>query len=220
MFDEDGRDGQLGVVERLVELGGDINWVSTWDQHTPLDAATREGHDTVATACQYADRVAAIGAVAGLRDVPDCDPARPVPIIAFHGTEDEIVEYDGGMGPKAAALPAPDGSGKTLGENPGANGAIAPGSMDQAVPDILTAWADRNGCSGDPTDTEASSDTTRIGYTCPAGVDVELYRSEGAGHDWPGSEMSASIGSIIGKTTFTIDATELIWAFFEQHPLP
>ena len=41
--------GQLAVVERLVELGGDLNWVSTWDQLTPLDAATREGHDQVAT---------------------------------------------------------------------------------------------------------------------------------------------------------------------------
>jgi ankyrin repeat protein len=40
--------GQPAVVERLVELGGDINWISTWDQLTPLDAASREGHDHTA----------------------------------------------------------------------------------------------------------------------------------------------------------------------------
>jgi polyhydroxybutyrate depolymerase len=170
-------------------------------------------------ACEYADRVAAIGPVAGLRDVPGCQPSRPVPIIAFHGTDDQFVEYKGGMGPQAAKMAAPDGSGKTLGEEPSANGAIAPGSMDQAVPDILDAWAGRNGCAPTPTDTTASSDTTEISFSCPAGAEVELYRTDGAGHEWPGSQQSAAFGAVTGKTTMTIDATKLIWAFFQQHPL-
>jgi uncharacterized protein len=37
--------GQQGVAEYLLERGADLNWVSTWDNLTPLDAARREGHD-------------------------------------------------------------------------------------------------------------------------------------------------------------------------------
>jgi ankyrin repeat protein len=41
--------GQQPAAERLLDQGGDLNWVSTWDQLTPLDAAVREGHDEVAS---------------------------------------------------------------------------------------------------------------------------------------------------------------------------
>jgi ankyrin repeat protein len=40
--------GQQPAVERLLDEGGDLNWVSTWDQRTPLDAAARESHDQLA----------------------------------------------------------------------------------------------------------------------------------------------------------------------------
>jgi polyhydroxybutyrate depolymerase len=43
---------------------------------------------TSAVACKYADRIAAAAPVAGIRDIPGCKPARPVPVIAFHGTAD------------------------------------------------------------------------------------------------------------------------------------
>lgn len=171
-------------------------------------------------ACEYADQVAAIAPVAGLRDIPGCQPTRPVPIIAFHGTDDQFVQYLGGMGPMAAKMQAPDGSGKTLGEVPSANGAIAPGSMDQAVPDILAAWAGRNGCATTPSDSKVSDDTTEIAFSCPAGAEIQLLRTDGGGHAWPGSQQSAALSAVTGKTTMTIDATQLIWAFFQAHPLP
>lgn len=41
--------GQQLVAERLVDQGANLNWVSTWDRLTPLDAATREGHDDLVT---------------------------------------------------------------------------------------------------------------------------------------------------------------------------
>jgi ankyrin repeat protein len=37
--------GQQAVAERLLGLGADVNWVSTWDGLTPLDAARRSGAD-------------------------------------------------------------------------------------------------------------------------------------------------------------------------------
>ncbi len=40
--------GQLEAAVSLLERGADINWVSTWDQRTPLDAARRNEFVTVA----------------------------------------------------------------------------------------------------------------------------------------------------------------------------
>jgi ankyrin repeat protein len=37
--------GQRQVAQYLLEHGADLNWVSTWDQLTPLDAARRSGAD-------------------------------------------------------------------------------------------------------------------------------------------------------------------------------
>ncbi|MGD2159357.1 MAG: PHB depolymerase family esterase, partial [Anaerolineales bacterium] len=49
-------------------------------------------------ACKLSDRIAAIGGVAGayLHQWEFCQPKRPVPVIAFHGTKDPFVPYYGG----------------------------------------------------------------------------------------------------------------------------
>lgn len=48
--------------------------------------------------CELSDRVASIGTVAGLFTHPweACARTRPVPLIAFHGLDDEIVPFAGG----------------------------------------------------------------------------------------------------------------------------
>ncbi len=48
-------------------------------------------------ACELADRVTAIGTVGGAySQLPgDCMPARPIPIMIFHGDDDQVVPYDG-----------------------------------------------------------------------------------------------------------------------------
>ena len=53
-------------------------------------------------------------------------------------------------------------------------------------------------------------------HDCPAGDDVELYVLDGAGHTWPGSEPNA-LASIFGPTNMSVDATEIIWDFFQHH---
>lgn len=40
--------GQASAAEYMLDRGADLNWVSTWDQLTPLDAARREGFDELA----------------------------------------------------------------------------------------------------------------------------------------------------------------------------
>lgn len=44
-------------------------------------------------ACEHGDKIAAIGPVAGVLSLPGCAPARPMPMLIVHGTEDNIVQY-------------------------------------------------------------------------------------------------------------------------------
>lgn len=171
---------------------------------------------TSAIACVYSDRIAAVAPVAGIRDIEGCKPVRKVPVVAFHGTADGFVAFDGGVGAKVALLPAPDGSGRTLGES-----GLLPSSEAKgpSIPEIVATWAHRNGCGGKATEQSVAPDVVRVRYPCPAGADVQLYRVEGGGHSWPGSAFSKSVGALIGPTTTSISADEIMWAFFAAHPL-
>ena len=169
---------------------------------------------TSSVACVYADRVAAVAPVAGIQDPPGCRPARPVPVVTFHGTADPFVAFTGGLGPKALQLPAPDGSNRTLGQSGAATTTTGP-----SIPQITAGWAKRNGCAAQPTPSAVAGDVTLIRYRCPAHADVDFYRITGGGHTWPGSAFSRSIASITGPTTFSISADRIIWQFFQAHPL-
>jgi polyhydroxybutyrate depolymerase len=167
-------------------------------------------------ACVLADRVAAVATVAGLQAPDGCTPTRPVPVIAFHGTADGFVAWEGGLGPQAADLPSPDGEG-TLG--------TSGGDVDQGgagVASVLartSTWAGRNGCQAEPASSPIGDDVTMLNWECPADATVTLYQIANGGHTWPGSPLLAQFADSIGPTTFTISATELIWAFFAAHPL-
>ena len=63
-----------------------------------------------------------------------------------------------------------------------------------------------------------AADVTKISFSCPPGAEVVLYRVTEGGHAWPGSDFTKSIASVVGPTTFSINATELMWQFFEDHP--
>jgi polyhydroxybutyrate depolymerase len=47
-------------------------------------------------ACEASDVFAAVAPVAGAMGIPDCDPPRPMPVVAYHGTEDGLVDYADG----------------------------------------------------------------------------------------------------------------------------
>ena len=177
---------------------------------------------TSALACDLADRFAAAAPVAGIQDLEGCQPSRPVPVIAFHGTADTFVAYDGGLGSAAMNLPAPDGSGRTLGDLIAEQGGAEdmPDLSGPSVPDITAAWAARNGCQTTPVETPVADDVTEVAFACPDGADVVLYRVTDGGHTWPGSPFSQSIADVVGTTTMSISANELMWAFFQAHPMP
>ncbi|TET54767.1 MAG: polyhydroxybutyrate depolymerase, partial [Anaerolineales bacterium] len=145
-------------------------------------------------ACTLSDRIAAIGSVAGAYSLPwsQCNPSRPVPVIAFHGTNDQIVPYSGG-GSHREDLSLP------------------------AVLDWVAAWAEQNECGDTPLALPSAGEASGIVYTgCSEGAGVVFYTIRGGGHAWPGGEPLPEW--IVGHTTQDINASEVMWTFFEQHP--
>jgi polyhydroxybutyrate depolymerase len=157
-----------------------------------------------------ADRFAAVAPVAGLQAPEGCDPSRPMPVISYHGTADPILKFNGGVD-----------LGSISGGGDGAPTTTLPPDLDgPGYPANVAAWAARNGCDPEPSDTELTETVIHRVYDCPADAAVELYIVVGGGHAWPGSEFSAGIGDVVGPTTMDIDATELSWAFFQRFQLP
>ena len=50
-----------------------------------------------------------------------------------------------------------------------------------------------------------------------AGAEVALWTIQGGGHPWPGRDP---IVKFLGKSTRQISANDLLWEFFQRHPLP
>ena len=146
--------------------------------------------------CTLSDRIAAVGVVAAAQSLPWswCQDSTPVPMIAFHGTADPIVPYNGG---KVWMAPQP-------------------------FPDVRTwtaNWARRNRCGPNPVDTVIAMEVTRLQYVnCADDASVVLYSVEGGGHTWPGGKPLPDW--LLGRTSKSIDATGLMWAFFREHQLP
>jgi len=164
-------------------------------------------------ACTMAGRFAAFAAVAGAVMPEPCDPGRRVPIVAFHGTADPILYFNGGVG--TAAL------NHDLGQGP-APTTTTPPPVDldgKGYPANVKAWARYDGCDLHPTDTKVSPHVILRTYRCPPGAAVDFYVVMGGGHAWPGSKLSAALSSITGPSTFEIDATGIIWQFFGHHRL-
>lgn len=181
------------------------------------------GYMTSALACEYSERIAAAAPVAGTADPDGCELERPVPVVAFHGTDDTYIAFEGGYGSSVAGLPQPDGSG-TLGD------AVDPEAAEEAewaegadlvsIPEAAAAWAVRNGCEAEPTEETVADDVDQLVFTCPPGAETALYVVDGGGHTWPGSDFDDSIVDIVGYVTHSISANEVMWAFFQDHPLP
>ena len=171
-----------------------------------------------ALACSDARTIAAVATVAGIEADAGCHPSRRVPVIAFHGTADPFVPYKGGIGPAAKNLPSTDGKG-TIGSDLAAKANQGIQQNDLPVPVEAARWAARNGCSKTPKVSKATKDVTSITYNCPHDAAVVLYRENGAGHIWAGSPAMTQIASTVGKTTFSISANQLMWKFFQNHPL-
>ncbi|HEY6623126.1 MAG TPA: PHB depolymerase family esterase [Acidimicrobiales bacterium] len=167
-------------------------------------------------ACTMSNRFAAIGAVSGLQLPKPCRTTRGVPVIAFHGTADPILFFNGGIGTATLNRILGTGSGSSS-----TTTTTQPVKLHGAgYPATVQAWAVKDGCNPRSTDTRLASQIILRSYTCPAGTSVRFYIVLGGGHAWPGSTFSQSISSITGFTTFQINATDQMWTFFQRFRLP
>ena len=79
----------------------------------------------------------------------------------------------------------------------------------------LEAWAKHNGCDPTPAVSHSYEETTEKTWGgCDRDVVVTLEEINGGGHVWPNSEL----GTHLSEYPSDLDATDLIWAFFEAHP--
>jgi polyhydroxybutyrate depolymerase len=147
-------------------------------------------------ACELPGTFAAIAAVAG--GIPASATARctggpPVSFIAFNGTADRLVPFDGG--------------GELLSATASAAHWAAVDGCDPSPSSVLRP--DR-----------APADGTRIrrwSWTgCAPGTAVTLYAVGGGGHSWPGAAPMHV--PVLGRTTRDMSATRTIAAFFLAHP--
>lgn len=165
-----------------------------------------------AIACAMTDRFAAVAPVAGLTDPPRCRPARPVPVLAFHGTLDPILLFNGGVGGRLRSVLGGGQPNDTPLPEADLNG---PG-----YPANAAAWASRNGCDDHATDRNLTPSVIERTWACPSGAQVLFEIQVGAGHSWPSSQFTKSIEAIVGPTDMSIDATDMMWHFFQRFALP
>lgn len=146
-------------------------------------------------ACELSDEIAAVAPVAATLAVEPCNPGRPVPVLHFHGTADDILPFTGGES-----------------ANP-----LAGGTDFRSVEDVISFWAAQNGCRGTPEIVYDHGDAVCRSFSpCDQGADVVLCTIEGGGHTWPGGEPV----ELFGKTSQDISASQMMWDFFQDHPLP
>jgi polyhydroxybutyrate depolymerase len=149
-------------------------------------------------AAELSDRIAAIAPVAGTIAIQEGNPKRPVPVLHFHGTKDQLVPFEMAKGktPKFMKL--------------------------KFVADSIQTWVKLDGCDEEPKITVLSKDddemkVTRKNYGGGKdGAEVVLVVIEGGVHTWPAQQPPVAF---IGKSALNISANDLIWEFFRKHPM-
>lgn len=145
-------------------------------------------------ACKLSDRIAAIAPVAGSMEEPDCAPDDSVSVIAFHGTADEHVLYEGGAPKKQVDRVS---------------------RIDNSVADSVGYWVNVDQCDPLPERTQTGS-VKREKYThCMNDSEVVIYSIEGGGHAWPGGVKPRLLAD---EPSREINATKEIVNFFLAHP--
>ncbi len=158
---------------------------------------------SIRVACSLSARFAAIAPVAGayypadfteLDGFETCPDTKPMPMIAFHGTADNTVPFNGGLG--------------------GAGGITVHFRLplDNVTPDedVMQDWSVHNNCTSGRQESQVDTAVRLVQYTsCDDGANLELYIVDGGGHSWPGPFAAGS----------QINATDLIWQFFKSYSL-
>jgi polyhydroxybutyrate depolymerase len=118
-------------------------------------------------------------------------------VIHFHGTNDKLVPFETAAGKARASL------------------------RGMTVDDSIRTWITLNNCDGNSKVVDVLSkpgDELKVTRTCYGpgkdGSEVLLVVVEGGGHTWPGRKAR-----FLGKSALNVSANDLIWEFFEKHPI-
>ena len=144
------------------------------------------GYMSYSLACEHPEVFAAVGSVTGSMSAADfgCIPNEVVPIIHLHGTNDNIVTYQGGVG--------------------------AAGWGSDGVQEIIAHWTGLMGTTTLEQTTlpnQEAFDFTSVDLLryagSPTGQEFHHYRVNGGGHDWFGAWGSQDV-----------ESTAMLWDFF------
>jgi polyhydroxybutyrate depolymerase len=149
-------------------------------------------------AAELSDRIAAVAPVAGTIAIEESKPKRPVPVIHFHGSKDNIVPFEMKKGKTPSFMKL------------------------KAVEDSIQTWVKLNGCDEEPMTEMISKedDEIEVTRTCYSGgkedSEVVLVVIKEGGHTWPGQKPPVGF---IGKSARNISANDLMWEFFQKHQM-
>lgn len=152
-------------------------------------------------ACQLAGQIVAIGVQSGTLPVDQCHPAKPVAALEIHGTADQNVPINGGVGSNSL-------------------------NQDSYPPPVdgLKMLAAQDGCppsSTTSTDPANSAVNFEIWHPCKSGSVVEWAKVTGANHGWMGHPGSAAADRLSGGPPYQgFDSSAAIWSFLAAHPRP
>jgi len=149
-------------------------------------------------ACDMADVVVAIAAVAGTDATSACKPSRSVSVLHIHARDDDHVLFQGGAGPEAFR--------------------DASKVMDfVSVPQTMARWTERLHCPiARVTALQAPGVRCEVQQPCDGGTALELCETDEGGHSWPGASGSGRRGR--AGPSQALNATDEIWRFFMSHP--
>ncbi|MBX9666151.1 MAG: hypothetical protein K2X93_00975 [Candidatus Obscuribacterales bacterium] len=174
------------MISRLVEqLGVDRDRVY-------VTGLSNGGMLTYRIASELADVVAAVAPVEGCMYDVESTSDTPISVIAFHGKNDHVVRYEGGLGWLGAyQLKA------------------AP------VASAIEYWMKRNQCDPTPIREEQGNLVKELYTNGKNGTEVCLYTLKDGKHAWPGGRRASFI---FDKPIDYVSATDVMCQFFWAHP--
>ncbi len=150
------------------------------------------GGMTFRLGAEMADRLTAIGTVAGMVAIDNPQPAKPLPTLFIFGTEDPLLPMEGGE----SSLPW--GTRTT-----------------PPVAGLMQTWAHAIQCEIEPKTVADDDAIKKVRYPSKKnGPELTILYLKGHGHQWPGAARNLP-ERWIGPITSKLDATAELWKFFE-----
>ena len=200
--------GCCSVAAQNQENVNDVGFISTLisdlEAHYDIDKARvyATGHSNGAIlaerlACDISDQIVAVGVQAGTLMVNSCPMSDPVSVLEIHGTADQNIPINGGVGARS----------------------LTQNDFPPPV-DALKTFAGDDECRPTPI-TTADRSNSAVHFErwplCKNGTSVEWVKVSGANHAWMGHPASPGTELLVGKPYLGFDSSAAIWSFLSAH---